>query len=102
MSRDEHGMPLPSDESPLPWRLCGLFEIMSSSETYVAELGESLGDIDAEFIVHAANWIIPCRDIVRRMAEATTKEVSPAESYRKIGYEATKLWLKMKEAGDDT
>ena len=99
---DEHGMPLPSDDNPVPWRMCGLFEIMSSNETYVSELGESLGDIDAEFIVHAANWIIPCREIVRRLAEATTKEVNPAESYRRIGYEAAKLWIQMqKGAGDE-
>lgn len=96
MSRDEHGMPLPCDDSPLPWpEMHGVVEDCDGFE--ICQAGEN-----SSFIAHAANFITPCREIVRRLAEATTKEVSPAESYRKIGYEATKLWLKMQGSGDDT
>lgn len=93
---DEYGMPVPGDENPLPWRMCGLFEIMSSNETYVSELGESLGDIDVEFIVHAANWIIPCREIVRRLAEWCLDDPA-AGSYSEIAEDAARLWAKMRE-----
>lgn len=101
---DSYGLPVPSDESPLPWRLCGLFEIMSSNETYVSELDESLGDIDAEFIVHAANNIIACREIVRRLAgwdkkypKGTIHSFNAEKEHDAIAADAANLWDKMQE-----
>lgn len=98
MANDEHGLPVPCDENPLPWRLCGLFEIMSSNETYVSELGESLGDIDAEFIVHAANNIVEAREIVRRLAEPQALSLNEMEV---IIQDAARIWAKMQEEVSD-
>lgn len=37
------------------------------------------------------------REIVRRLAEATTKEVNPEAAYKRIAYDAAKLWAEMQE-----
>ena len=94
MSRDEHGMPLP-DNRLLPVRIgdCGQVTDRDGEEIEFW--------VDPEFFTHAANNIIPCREIVRRLAEATKKEVNPAGSYQRIGYDAAKLWDEMlKGAGE--
>jgi len=61
---------------------------------------ENIGIImeeDADFISHAANNIIPARDIVRRLA--TSKSVS---DLMEIAVDAEKLWSKMqREACDE-
>lgn len=93
MARDEHGMPLPG--SDLPWRQCGTFEIMSGNEIYVSELGVSLGDLDVPFIVHAANNIIPAREIVRRLIEWHCGPIDKHVSLCDIVSDAEKLWAKM-------
>jgi hypothetical protein len=95
MARDEHGMPLPG--SDLPWRQCGTFEIMSGNEIYVSELGESLGDLDVPFIVHAANSIIPAREIVRRLAEWSKSD--SMDDFIPVIRDAEKLLAKMQKGG---
>ena len=91
-------MPLPPEQIPTPLWIDREQFVDTVRDRHDEEV--NLWDMP-EFFVHAANWIIPCREIVRWLAEATTKEVNPAESYKRIGYEASKLWAEMKGAGDE-
>lgn len=82
MSRDEHGMPLP-DERLLPVAIgdCGQVTDRDGEEI---ELW-----VDPEFFVHAANWIVPCRDIVRELAECHPSD------WDMVATKAKKLWDEM-------
>ena len=73
MSRDEHGMPLP---------------------------GDVLTKADFDFCSHAFRWIVPCRDIVRRLAEWAESDLMG--DFDKIASDAVVLWAEMlKGAGDE-
>lgn len=104
MSRDEFGMPLPDVTSHLPWEK-QVGERLGSEAWLIVDangmpIHENIGIImeeDADFISHAANNIIPARDIVRRLA--TSKSVS---DLLEIAADAEKLWSKMqREACDE-
>ena len=111
MSRDEHGMPIPSKLTVLPVRIA---DMMSECDRYshgevVIDSSENESEVvglyafgsreDMEFFVHAANWIIPCREIVRRLAEPDNLSLSEMEA---VIRDATILWSKMlKGAGDE-
>lgn len=92
MSRDEHGMPLP-DERLLPVAIgdCGQVTDRDGEEI---ELW-----VDPEFFVHAANWIVPCRDIVRRLADGGT--IGDKALMYQLVTDAANLWDEMKGAGDE-
>jgi len=104
MSRDEFGMPVPDVTSHLPWEK-QVGERLGSEAWLIVDangmpIHENIGIImeeDADFISHAANNIIPARDIVRRLA--TSKSVS---DLMEIAVDAEKLWSKMqREACDE-
>lgn len=91
MVRDEHGMPLP-DERILP---IAVF----AGESVVDRDGEEIEMwVDPEFFVHAANNIIPAREIVRRLAEWWENKEHPIGS---LGIEAAELWAKMQKEVSD-
>lgn len=74
MATDEHGLPMPHNESPLPWSSSGNDEwAWVKTETgkgnYETGVCEPYFRSDADFIAHAANNIVECRDIVRRLAK---------------------------------
>lgn len=101
MSRDEFGMPVPDEELPLPWEPDGQWDVLDKNGLIVVY--DCSTEKSRDFIAHAANNIIPAREIVRRLAEATVKEVNPSESYKRIAYDAANLWARMqKEVGDGT
>lgn len=87
--KDEHGMPLLSEETPLPWKV-------ERDERISDRCGCKVeADLDGfpetlHFIVHAANWIIPCRDIVRRLATYTNER-----QLFVLVEDAQKLWDEM-------
>ena len=104
MARDEFGMPVPDVTSHLPWEK-QVGERLGSEAWLIVDangmpIHENIGIImeeDADFISHAANNIIPARDIVRRLA--TSKSVS---DLMEIAVDAEKLWSKMqREACDE-
>lgn len=101
---DEHGMPVPTYAH-------GPFRVIPNDETAHDEAflivdGESnvinpIWQKDVgEFFAHASNWIIPCREIVRRLAE--TMNAASSGDFEEKAYEvatdAAKLWAKMQEA----
>lgn len=96
---DEHGMPVPHKSSPLPWKQLDTYEMVDANkdEVVCAVRKGFVTNADCKFSVHAANWIIPCREIVRQLAEAAVKEVSPEAAYKRIAYDAAELWAKMQE-----
>lgn len=83
---DEHGMPLP-DERLLPVAIgdCGQVTDRDGEEI---ELW-----VDPEFFVHAANWIVPCREIVRRLAFS---KLSLEGEIWDLRMDAANLWAEMK------
>ena len=90
MARDEFGMPLP-DRRLLPLSLNEDGEVVDRDGDEV-ELW-----CDRDFFIHAANNIIPAREIVRRLA--TSKSVS---DLMEIAVDAEKLLSKMqREACDE-
>ena len=112
MSRDEHGMPIPSKLTVLPVRIA---DMMSECDRYshgevVIDSSENESEVvglyafgsreDMEFFVHAANWIIPCREIVRGLAELGS--IGDRALMYQLVTDAANLWAKMqKEAGDE-
>ena len=103
MANDEHGMPVPSEDRPLPWDFCDNRD--SWKERDGLDLREFWAELDdAEFAKHAANNIIECREIVRRLAEHYKTE--PSETFcgnklYRICDDAARLWAKMqREVGD--
>lgn len=102
MATDEHGLPVPSEERPLPWDFCdnrGSWQEREGLDTreFWAERD------DAEFARHAANNIVECRDIVRRLAEKYAKAVAYGTIVTPEMADASRLWAKMKREanGDD-
>lgn len=91
---DEHGMPLPLEEIPLPlW-----IDKVKFVDTVRDSLDEEVNLWDMpEFFVHAANNIIPAREIVRRLAECSN--VKNLEEFQilaaRIVDDAAKLWANM-------
>jgi len=105
---DEHGMPVPTYAH-------GPFRVIPNDETAHDEAflivdGESnvinpIWQKDVgEFFAHASNWIIPCREIVRRLAELNNATVVCSQAIITLMDDAAKLWAKMQEdakgAGD--
>lgn len=88
--KDEHGMPMPDAGSWLPWSNEG-DEIISENESNVTAL---MYPEDADFIVHAANHIIPCRDIVRRLARWQHGGMSSG-NINDIAADAALIWAEM-------
>ena len=90
MSRDEHGMPLPLEEIPLPlW-----IDKVKFVDTVRDSLDEEVNLWDMpEFFVHAANNIIPAREIVRRLAEWSKSD--SMDDFIPVIRDAEKLLAKM-------
>lgn len=104
MAKDEFGMPVPHEDSPLPWKE-HLGGIEAANESWVLEDG-FLDDRDLFFAIHAANNIIEAREIVRRLAiwhdEASKPSGSLSFNLIRISEDAARLWAKMREdVGDD-
>jgi len=63
-------------------------------------------DEDDRKVWLAVSHFDECREIVRRLAEATIKEVNPEAAYKRIAYDAAKIWAEMQEdakgGGDET
>lgn len=104
--KDEHGMPLPGDASPLPWSRNNERDLQADERRIDDYDGVRVAgvwdDDDCEFIVHAANHIIPCRDIVRRLAEWIKSDL--VSDFDEIALDAVKLWDEMqreKGGGDE-
>ena len=91
-------MPLPSETNPLPWKIdeADEFDLCNSTGSLVV-FQVSTTD-DTEFIIHAANRIIECRDIVRRLAENEEKTL---DQWVSIYEDAKELWAKMKKTGNE-
>lgn len=102
MAKDEHGMPVPSDESPLPWKWVDTLtatgsEIHADNEFVDGPVGEIyVSDDNDRFVKHAVNNIIECRNIVRRLAEYYESYGLPLI----LGEDADRLWAKMKEESE--
>lgn len=112
MARDEHGLPVPGEASPLPW---------SANEERDEQVNERRiddhdgvrvagvwDDDDNRFMVHSANWIIPCREIVRRLSVWYDESGKPGGSVSfnviEVSRDAAKLWADMQrdaKRGDD-
>ena len=103
MARDEHGMPLPDEESPLPWEKDGPWDVLDKSGLIVAY--DCSTEKSRDFIVHAANNIIPAREIVRRLAEWHDEAAKPDGTLSfnliEIAGSAEKLWAKMQSEASD-
>lgn len=56
---------------------------------------------DFDFTIHAANWIIPCREIVRRLSVWYDESGKPGGSVSfnviEVSRDAASLWAKMQE-----
>lgn len=90
---DEHGMPVPSDESPLPWAQNGVGGIDSLYYRRVCDFEAFSDSKNRDFTIHAANWIIPCREIVRRLADGGT--IGDKALMYQLWEDAARLWAKM-------
>lgn len=89
MSLDEHGMPMP-DERLLPIAVGEYGEVVDRD-------GEEIEFwVDPVFFAHAANNIVECRDIVRRLAEKYAKAVAHGTLVTPEMRDASKLWIKMR------
>ena len=91
--KDEHGMPGFHPEEKFPWCFHGGDE---GYHVYDADGGDvcHITDTEREVVenmVHASNWIIPCREIVRRLAEYYESYGLPLI----LGDDAAKLWADM-------
>lgn len=84
---DEHGMPVP-DERLLPIAIGDCGQVVDRDGEEI-ELW-----VDPEFFIHSANWIGPCREIVRRLAEWLESN-GIKESEFDIANDAAKLWEEM-------
>ena len=97
MARDEFGMPLPSKSSPLPWQDSYCREVADANFGLVAE--KFWTESDTGFAVHAANNIIPAREIVRRLAEWSKSD--SMDDFIPVIRDAEKLWEKMQSEASD-
>ena len=96
MASDEHGMPVPDQSSPLPWERFDSYGIVDANgdEVVCVVRKAFIATADCKFAVHAANNIIECRDIVRRLAEPGAVEIRVV--VEQIAADAARLWAKMK------
>lgn len=96
--RDGFGMPVPDKSSPLPWKQFDAYEIVDANcdEVVCVVRKAFVTNADCKFSVHAANWIIPCREIVLRLAEWSEGE-GFWDDWEGIATDAAKLWNKMQE-----
>ena len=109
MANDEYGMPVPHSESPLPWSASGKDEwawvkTETGNGNYETGVCEPYFRADADFIVHSANWIIPCREIVRRLSVWYDECGSVSFNVIEVSRDAAKLWADMQrdaKRGDD-
>lgn len=96
--KDNFGMPLPGDESPLPWSVHHN-GIQASNGEYVIEVGW-LNEVEARFIADSVNRIAACRNIVRRLATYSNER-----QLFVLIEDAEKLWAEMqreaKGGGDE-
>lgn len=95
---DEHGMPVPPEHTPIPlWIEHERFtDTVRDADDQEVNLWDS-----PEFFVHAANWIVPCREIVRRLGKPQALSLAEMEA---IMLDAANLWSEMQEdvkGGDD-
>ena len=90
---DEHGLPVPEQSSPLPWRQFDTYEVVDANDNEVVCVVRKafITSRDCEYAVHAANWIIPCREIVRRLAEWVVDDPA-SDNLASIATDAAKLW----------
>ena len=88
---DEHGMPVPPEEIPMPLWIDREQFVDTVRDKHDEEV--NLWDMP-EFFVHAANHIISCREIVRRLAESKS-----VQDLLAIASDAEKLWAKMQAKG---
>ena len=96
MSRDEHGMPLPSFRVPVKRDEHEPHKIRDVDLEVIVYV--NCAD-DQAYIEHALNHFDSCRDIVRRLAEPDNLSLSEMEA---VIRDATILWSKMlKGAGDE-
>lgn len=95
MARDKHGMPVPDENIQLPWISDSCRGINGKARYVAVSTLDAFFDRDSrDFAVHAANWIILCREIVRRLAEPQALSLNEMEI---IIQDAAKLWAKMQE-----
>jgi hypothetical protein len=95
MKRDENGIAVPHEESPIPWTAADSDEWASvrtragdgNMETLVCE---PYFRVDADFIAHAANYHHRLADLVRRLAtEGIQGDISS------LIVDASYLWAEM-------
>jgi len=99
MRRDENGIAVPHEESPIPWTAADSDEWASvrtragdgNMETLVCE---PYFRVDADFIAHAANYHQRLADIVRRLAEWHNQEDDTIDILP-IVTDAAKFWAEM-------
>jgi len=103
---DEHGMPVPIYAHG-PFKMIPN-EGLSYQEMYLIVDGENnvicpISEPDVgEFFAHAANNIVECRDLVRRLAEKYARAVAYGTIVTPEMSDASKLWTKMqREAKGD-
>lgn len=94
---DEHGMPVPTEQIPTPLWIDREQFVDTVRDKHDEEV--NLWDMP-EFFVHAANWIVPCREIVRRLAELGS--IGDRALMYQLVEDAAKLWDEMKGAGDES
>jgi len=88
MARDEHRMPVPGDESPLPWsEMYGVVEDCDGFE--ICQAGEN-----SSFIAHAANYHHRLAEIVRRLAFS---KLSQESELWNLQMDAASLWVEMQQ-----
>ena len=97
MSRDEHGMPLPSFRVPVKRDEHEPHKIRDVDLEVIVYV--NCAD-DQAYIEHALNHFDSCREIVRRLAELGS--IGDRALMYQLVEDAAKLWAKMqKEAGDE-
>ena len=105
MSRDGYGMPVPDGGSPLPWSANERRDERTNGRRVDDYDGVRVAgvwdDDDRWFILHAANNIIPAREIVRRLIEWHCGPIDKHVSLCDIVSDAEKLWAKMQSEVSD-
>lgn len=98
---DEHGMPVPVCGRVIVEQFGDEFHLLVDGEDgFQLVLTACKTREAADFFAHAMNHILPCREIVRRMAEIYVTE--PTQNFRgqrifAAARDASQLWVKMQE-----
>lgn len=95
MPKDEHGMPSHFPGEKLPWfSHAGEdgYVVVDNEGERVLTICDSETDV-VKTILHAANYIMLCREIVRRLAE---NEEMRSDEWVRLIVDAKELWAKMK------